>query len=159
MEVCPGGERLRAALLRCLAAVGEGRRPYREAEPALRAAIGEIDSEVWRRGHGGAETALGKACGILAELTPEGSAKRAADEAKRVRLTQRKPVAVAVEQRPEPVRSEPEAAPVVAAAEEAGPADDREQAAREVRRAARREPPGLWRPLRSIQELEEWVSY
>ena len=165
MILCPGGERLRGALLRCLAASREGRRAYRAAEMELRAAIGEVDSETWRRGHGGAGTTLGIACGILAELTPEGSAKREAEAAAFARAVRTVGPAAPVAVRPAPapaLTSEPVAPALAAVESEPAKGDDREEAAREVRRAARR--PSLsgdagWRPLSSIQELQEWVQW
>ena len=131
MEVCSGGERLRGALLRCLAASCEGRRAYRAAEMELRAVIGAVDSETWRRGHGGAGTTLGAACGMLAELTPAGAAKREAEAAAFARA----------------VRTVGPAAAVVARAEAAlvdavGAVSDEPAAAEEITVEVRRRLPG-----------------
>jgi hypothetical protein len=85
--------------------------------------------------------------------------RRAAYEA-RVAAERERQAAVKVVERPAPApapTSEPVAAVVVAVEQ-----DSREEAAREVRRAARR--PSLsgedgWRPLHSIQDLQEWTAW
>jgi hypothetical protein len=177
----PEAERVRTALI-----VLNGEGPDCGAEAELREALealGELGGEQWTDGG----DLILRGWRVLKQFTPEAIARREAEQEHRRAIDDRRRQAEeAAQERRAAVRAErqPEAVSQAQASAEAGgigvgapplpkrdpgpssqavsgkaERDDREEAAREVRRAARR--PSLsgedgWRRLESVEDLREW---